>query len=132
VEGVTMMKRTIACGVGAAFALALSLPVAVSAKGFNFPHSGIPLHNLSRSHHHHHMIWPYSYYGYGYGYGGYGGPVATYTPADYGYGEPVAVMPQQAAPTITVIQPRCSLTRETITVPAEGGGERQVTITRCP
>jgi len=129
-----MIKRTIACGVGAAFALALLLPAGVSAKGFMFPHSGLPLNGLHRSHHHNHMIWPYSYYGYGYGYGygGYGGPVATYTPADYGYGEPVVVMPQQAAPTVTVIQPRCTLSRETITVPAEGGGERQVTITRCP
>ncbi len=60
-----MIKGTIACGVGVAFALALLLPANVSARGF--PHPG-----LHRAHQHRQMSWPYGY-----------GPVATYAPGDY-------------------------------------------------
>lgn len=72
-------------------------------------------------------------YGYGYGYGGYGyggGAVATYTPSDSA--APVVVLPAQVAPAYTVIEHHCTMSRETVTVPAEAGGERKVTITRCP
>ena len=56
------------------------------------------------------------------------GPVATYAPGDYA--APVVVLPAQAAPAATPA-PHCVHSRETITVPAEAGGERKVTITRC-
>lgn len=106
-----MTKRMIACGVGAALALALLMPAKVSARGF--PHPG-----LHRAHQHRQMSWPYDY----------GGPVATYAPGDYA--APVVVLPAQAAPAAAPA-PRCVHSRETIIVPAEAGGERKVTITRC-
>ena len=117
-----MGKRTITCGVGAAFALALLLPANLSARGLTYAHGG-----FHRGFHR--MISPYGYgYGYGNGYGG--GAVATYTPNDTG--TPVVVLPAQAEPAYTVIEHHCTMSRETITVPAEAGGERKVTITRCP
>jgi hypothetical protein len=99
-----MIERTIACGVGLALALALLLPAEVSARG-SFARGGLrgP---------HTHANWPYGY-----------GPVATYTPGDYA--APVVVQAAQSA------APHCAHSRETVTVPAEGGGERKVTITRC-
>ena len=111
-----MIKQAIGYGVGA-FAVAglLLAPADVSARGFTFPHAG-----LHRGHHP--TYWPY---GYGYG---YPGPVATYTPGDYG--APVVVLPAQATPA-SAPAPHCVHSRETVTVPAEAGGERKVTITRC-
>jgi len=111
-----MIKRAVACGVGAAFsAAALLVPANVSARSFAFPHPG-----LHRGHQH--AYWPY----------GYGGLVATYTPNDYA--APVIVVPTSVTPAVLtpdVPVRQCVHSRETITVPAEGGGERQVTITRC-
>ena len=101
-----MMKGTTACGAGVALALALLLPTELSARSFF--RGG--LHGAHR-----HFIPPY----------GYGGPVATYTPADYA--APVFVVPA-AYPAAAS---RCVHSRETVTVPAEAGGERKVTITRC-
>ncbi len=102
-----MIKGTIACGVGAVFALALLLPAEVSARS-SFPRGGLrgP---------HAHAYWPYGY-----------GPVATYAPGDYA--TPVIVLPAQGAPAPV---PHCVHSRDTIIVPAEAGGERKVTITRC-
>jgi len=109
-----MSNRAVNCGVGAALSVvALLLPANVSARGFAFPHPG--LHRA-----HQHMVWPYGY--------GYTGAVATYTPGDYA--APIVVLPAQLTPAATPV-PRCEHSRETITVPAEGGGERKVTITRC-
>jgi hypothetical protein len=102
-----MTKGTIACGVGVAFALALLLPATVSARN-GFSRSG--LHRA-----HAHVTWPYGY-----------GPVATYAPGENA--APVVVLPAQVMPAAA---PRCVHSRETITVPAEAGGERKVTITRC-
>jgi hypothetical protein len=116
-EGVAMGKRTITCGVGAVFALTLLSPANVSARGLAYAHPG-PHRGFHR------MVSPY-----GYGYDGYGGPVATYTPGDYA--TPLGV-PAQAAPAVTVLEHHCTMSRETVTVPAEAGGERKVTITRCP
>jgi hypothetical protein len=115
-EDVAMNKRAIARGVGAIFALALLLPADVSARGLTYAHAG-----FHRGHHR--MISPY---GNGYG----GGAVATYTPSDYA--APVVVLPAPAEPAVTVIEHHCTMSRETVTVPAEAGGERKVTITRCP
>ena len=114
-----MSKRIIACGVGAALALTL-LPADVSARGLTYAHPG-----LHRGFHR--MVSPYGY-GNGYGYGG--GAVATYTPSDYA--APVVVLPAPVEPAVTVIEHHCTFSRETVTVPAEAGGERKVTITRCP
>ncbi len=105
-----MIKGTIACGVGATLALALLLPATVSAR--SFPRGGLrgP---------HAHAYWPYGY-----------GPVATYAPGDYA--APVIVLPAQVMPAAAPAPaPRCVHSRETVTVPAEAGGERKVTITRC-
>jgi hypothetical protein len=109
-----MIKKAIGYG-GSAFAVAglLLAPGDVSARGFMFPHAGL--------HRGHHFI--YAPYGYG-----YTGPVATYTPGDYG--TPVIVLPAQATPAAAPA-PHCVHSRETVTVPAEAGGERKVTITRC-
>jgi hypothetical protein len=117
-EGVAMFKSAFAFGIGGALcAAAMLVPAGVAAKGFSFPHAG-----LHRGHHHH-MHAPY---GYGYG---YVGPVATYTPD--AYAQPVIVMPTQFAPAAPAAVPRCTHSRETVTVPSESGGERQITITRC-
>jgi hypothetical protein len=107
-----MIKATVVCvGVGL---LAASAAEARTVQGAHL-----------RGHHHHHFGYPY-----GYGYGGYG-PVATYTPTEYGQ-TPLVVLPAQVSQPAVIVAPRCTPTRETVTVPAEGGGERQVTITRCP
>ncbi len=140
-----MIKRAITCGAGVVLIVTtLLLPANVSATGFASPHPGLHrgfasphpglhrgfgFHDPGLTRAHHRAYYPYGYgYGYPYGYG-YGGPVATYTPGDYG--QPVIVVPAQLTPATTVIAPHCTHSRETITVPAEGGGERQVTITRC-
>jgi hypothetical protein len=106
-----MVKRAMIFGVVAALGLAAFslLPAAVAAKGFR---GGGHLH----ASHNRLGVWPY------------GGPVATYTPGYYA--QPVAIVPVQVNPA-AVAAPRCTHSRETITVPAEDGGERQVTITRC-
>ena len=106
-----MIGRTVVCV--SALAVAALLPANVMARGFAFPHAGL--------HRGHHFI--YAPYGYG-----YGGPVATYTPDEYGV--PVIVLPAQATPAAAAA-PHCVHSRETVTVPAEAGGERKVTITRC-
>jgi hypothetical protein len=40
--------------------------------------------------------------------------------------EPVGSVPLQVNPV-----PHCTPSRETVTVPSEDGGEREITITRC-
>ena len=106
-----MIKRSVICGAVAALGVAaFSLaPAAVAAKGFR---GGGHLH----ASHANQAYFPY------------GGPVATYTP-DY-YAQPIAVVPMQVNPAAAAA-PHCTHSRETVTVPAEDGGERQVTITRC-
>jgi len=111
-----MIKRTVACVGIATLSIAALLLAPANGLAKSFTVQGAHL----RSFHHHNQFYPYGPYG----------PVATYTPGDYG--QPVIVMPTQYAPVITVVEPHCTRSRETITVPAEGGGERQVTITRCP
>ena len=121
-----MSKPIIACGLGAAIVLTLLLPADAYTRGLTYARPG-----LHRGFHR--FVSPY---GYGYGYGGYvgGGAVATYTPTDNA--APVVVLPAQvmpaAEPAVTVIEHHCTMSRETVTVPAEAGGERKVTITRCP
>ena len=117
-----MSKRVIACGV-VALTLTSLPPADAYTRGLTYARPG-----LHRGFHR--MVSPY---GYGYGYGGYGyggGAVATYTPSDSA--APVVVLPAPAEPAYTVIEHHCTMSRETVTVPAEAGGERKVTITRCP
>ncbi len=64
-------------------------------------------------HHHRGYWWPYGY-------------LATYQPPYYAEPQPVFAAPAQGIPTF-----HCTKSRETITVPAEAGGEKQVTVTRC-
>jgi len=62
----------------------------------------------------------------------YGGYFAGVAPSSY-YTEPVTIPPLQARE-FPPDPPRvltCQRSQETITVPAAGGGERQVRITRC-
>ena len=62
----------------------------------------------------------------------YGGTFAGVAPSSY-YTEPVTIPPLQARE-FPPDPPRvltCQRSQETITVPAVGGGERQVRITRC-
>jgi hypothetical protein len=40
------------------------------------------------------------------------------------------VVPSQVDP-VNAVTPRCTQSRETVTVPSEDGGTRQITITRC-
>jgi hypothetical protein len=107
-----MIKRSVIYGALAVLgvtALAL-LPAEVAARGLL--RGGGHLH----ASHNHAAYLPYA------------GPVATYTPGYYP--QPIAVVPAQvySAPAPA---PHCTHSRETITVPAEDGGERRVTITRC-
>jgi hypothetical protein len=108
-----MIERSVSYGAVAALgvaALAL-LPAGVAARGL---HGGSHLH----ASHNHAAYLPY------------GGPVATYTPGYYP--QPIAVVPVQVNPApAPAPAPHCVHSRETIVVPAEDGGERRVTITRC-
>jgi hypothetical protein len=108
-----MIKRSVIGGAVAALAVAAFAlaPADVAAKGFR---GGGHLH----ASHIRNAYLPY------------GGPVATYTPGYYA--QPVTLVPVQinSAPAAAAA-PHCTHSRETITVPAEDGGERQVTITRC-
>ncbi len=79
----------------------------VGHPGFAVRHHGFARHHGFRRRN----VWPYGAY------------VATYP--DY-----TAMMPAQIAPAYTII-PRCTPSVETVTVPAESGGTRQVTIRRC-
>jgi hypothetical protein len=108
-----MIKRFVTCGAVVALSIAAwpLAPAALAAKGF--PGGG----HLHVSHSRH-LVLPY------------GGPVATYSPGYYA--QPVSVVPLQVNPAPAAAPaPHCTHSRETITVPAEDGGERQVTITRC-
>ncbi|HZT24925.1 MAG TPA: hypothetical protein VFA57_04390 [Pseudolabrys sp.] len=108
----TAVFRT-AIVVGAACALAMP----AAARSFM---GGASAHATNLHHFRFHRgFWPY---GYGYG------AVATYTP-DYS-AQAVTVVPLQV-PMYVAPSPHCTPSREIITVPAEGGGEKQVTVTRC-
>ena len=107
-----MINRALACAALAAFA-ALLLPAGdVSARGFA-GHGIVGFRSHHTFHHHHGNRWP-------------GGWIAAYPD----YAEPVAAIPEQIAPAYSVV-PRCTPSVETVTVPSESGGERQLTIRRC-
>ena len=112
-----MINRVFACAAIAAIgAFVFTPPVKVYARGFAGHAVVTPLgfraHHAFR--HRHNNRWP-------------GGWIAAY-PADY-Y-EPIAAIPEQIAPAYAVV-PQCTPSVETVTVPAESGGERQITIRRC-
>ena len=106
-----MIKRVFAVSIAAALGLA-TLPVEVSAKGFgsHASHAVGPTFFKGSPVRHHHRAF------------GYGGLIAAYTPGD-------APLPVQIGAVTT--SPSCTHSRETITVPSEEGGTRQITITRC-
>ena len=101
-----MINRALACTAVAALAVLLLLPADVSAKGF----AGHGFGGHHGFHHHGNNRWP-------------GGWIAAYP--DY-----VIAMPAQIAPAYS-LAPRCTPSVETVAVPSENGGERQVTIRRC-
>ena len=115
-----MIRRAVTgAAIAAVAGTAWLLPAAdASAKGF-VGHPGFTRQFGFARHHglyrrHQQNVWPYSY--------GYYWP-ATYP--DY-----TAAIPAMIAPTYTVV-PRCTPSVETVTVPAESGGTRQLTIRRC-
>jgi hypothetical protein len=135
-----MAKSVFAAGIAAAFAVLLLTPVVVAAKGFGpqaplaFGAHPIAHGAFSKS------IGPYRSRafapnrfsnrlgGYSAGYG-YGLPDAYFDDI-----EPVVVTfpPLRIDPVIPAPPPlTCSRSRETLTVPAESGGTREITITRC-
>ena len=135
-----MIKKMFAVGIAAVFAVSLLTPVIVSAKGFG-PHASpkVGAHGIGHSvfakslrHHHQRAIGhnrfynPFSGYLAGYGYE---------IPSAYFEGfEPVFATfpPLRIDPVIPPPPPlTCSRSRETVTVPAESGGTREITITRC-
>jgi hypothetical protein len=99
-----VIKSVLTASAAAAFAASLLMPADVAARGF----AGHFVHGF----HHHHGVRPY------------GGAVVAY-PSGVEM-EPVGSIPLQINPA-----PHCTHSRETVTVPSEDGGERQVTITRC-
>ena len=118
-------------GIAAALSLAASsfVPAAVAAKGFGPHHSVHAPFFVKPFARHHHRAFRHRrdgglFEGYGDFVGGYGDyaiePVSELFP-------PLRIDPVIPAPPALT----CSRSRETITVPAESGGSRQVTITRC-
>jgi hypothetical protein len=133
-----MIKKMFAVGVATAFAMSLLTPVMVSAKGFG-PHA---LHKTG-AHGTGHSVFAKSlgYRGhralrYDRFYNPFGGYLAGYgIPGSYLEDfEPILAgfPPLRIDPIIPPPPPlTCSRSRETVTVPAESGGTRQITITRC-
>jgi hypothetical protein len=109
------------------FATLLLIPIAAVARsgglGFGARHSfvGSPLMQRSRAFH----AVPYG------GYGGYGGfDAGTLSSAFYGESNIPPLQGREFPPD----PPRvltCHRSQETMMVPAEGGGEQQIRITRC-
>lgn len=111
-----MTNRAFVCAAVAVIGtLALLPPVKVYARGFSGHVVVTPLGVHAHQAFRHRRHTPY------------GGWIAAY-PSDY-Y-EPIAAIPEQIAPAYTVV-PHCTPSVETVTVPAEAGGERQITIRRC-
>jgi hypothetical protein len=127
-----MAIRIDAARVAAAvsFATLLLIPIAAVARsgglGFGARHSfvGSPLMQRSRA------LNAVPYGGYG-GFGDYGGFVAgTWPGASYGESNIPPLHGREFPPD----PPRvltCHRSQETMVVPAEGGGEQQIRITRC-
>jgi hypothetical protein len=117
-----MIKGWIAIGSAAALCIAATLlmPAVVNAKGFGSHHSFGPMmfgHAPARHHHAFgHRRDPFAGYGY-------------VMPA--AYIEPNT--DEFASVRTIVLSPaiRCSHSRDTVTVPSEDGGTREITITRC-
>jgi len=117
-----MVKGWIAVGSSGALCIAASLlmPATVDAKGFGSHHSSGPAFFAHASRRHHHALRHQRDLIGGYGY---------VMPA--AYSEP---SPDGIASVRTIVLPsaaRCSHSRETVTVPSEDGGTREITITRC-
>ena len=117
-----MIKGWIAVGSGAALSIAASLvtPAVVDAKGFGSHHSFGPAVFAHAPGRHHHAF------------GHRRAPLAG-----YGYVMPAAYIEPNidefASVRSIVLSPaaRCRHSRETVTVPSEDGGTREITITRC-
>lgn len=109
-----MNRRALAC---AAFIVTGSMtlipPVNVYARGFA-GHHGFAPHGM----HHYRGALPSGR--------PFAGTYATYPR----YYEPVTGIPDQIAPAYSVL-PHCTPSVETVTVPMESGGTRQITIRRC-
>jgi hypothetical protein len=98
-------------GLAAALAVAAALLIPAGAAS--------AAHHFHGSHHRH-GLWPY------------GGAVEAYSLGELVTPVSVASAPLPMTP---VVAPKLSLTchysRDTVTVPSEDGGTRQITITRC-
>jgi hypothetical protein len=103
-----VIKSVLRMGSVAALAASILMPVNVAARGF----TGHGAHGFR----HHYGYWPY------------GGSIVAYP---FGRDlDAVGTVPAQADPTTTPA-PRCVHSHETVTVPSEDGGVRQITVTRC-
>ena len=104
------------------FALAgtalLLAPLPATARWHGFPRAGLHRGHLYTPA----APWPF------YGYGGYGGYVALpdYAPEIVSYAAPPVPIVMQAPRVLN-----CQRSREVVTVPAEAGGTREITVTRC-
>jgi hypothetical protein len=117
-----MIKGWIAVGNGAALCIAASLlmPATVDAKGFGSHHSfGLAFSTHAAGRHHHAFRRQRDFFG---GYG-YIMPATYIEPNTDGFSSVRTIM----VPSTT----KCTHSRETVTVPSEDGGTREITITRC-
>lgn len=112
-----MLGRVALCGAAAALIVSfVAAPAPSAAKGFlghAVMHTGFG--HAHFRHHHHHGRWNYPY-GYAY--------------LPLGYDAPV--IPEEVAVRVPYpVAPRCLHSVESVMVPAESGGLRRITITRC-
>jgi len=137
-----MINKMFAVIIAVALSLATSLliPVEVAARGFGSHRSHTLLNRQSLWHHRH--AYRHSPYRHTYRYspfGGFGLGYASnfYTPYDYTpnyFIEPAGDVSllQRIDPYIPPPPPlSCHHSQETVTVPSEDGGDRQIRITRC-
>ena len=122
------MKMRHVAIIGLSVSALMWAPSQISAKGVS-----PGLHNFHFGKFRHHFRhnrnfnqWPW-YWGYGYGYYEYPPNSYSYDNNNAGYAQPSNVVYMLGSPPAR----SCQYTKETVTVPAEGGGTRDITVTRC-
>jgi hypothetical protein len=126
-----MVKGVFTVGIAAALSAAMSLltPVEVSARGLGWhnSHTGSPIYFRSEVRHHHRDYGQYQNNGVVADYS-----LGSYIPNNYLQPESELSLPLQVdAVAASSLALTCSHSRETVTVQSEGGGTREITITRC-
>jgi hypothetical protein len=118
------------CAVAALSLAAASLvPNGVAAKGIGSHHGHGLGAKFSKGAFGHNRrafgYFPYAQYGYGYG----GGVVATYSSDDVVGSVPLPLLPDPVIPPPPPLT--CKHSLQTLTVPSEEGGTREIAIRRC-